>query len=126
MNPNARGLVLLAETDPVIGLDLADALEAAGYQVTGPIRTAAEAEAWLALWHPIAAVIDATLADGAGAALARVLRERSIPFLVHGSAIGSDQIGEPLFGAPYLSRPAWHRDVVGLLIQLPQSRSVPC
>jgi two-component system, response regulator PdtaR len=120
MSSNARGLVLLAETDPVLGLDLADALETAGYQVTGPIRTVAAAEAWLAQWQPAAAVIEAMLADGSSAGLAQVLRARRVPFLVH-AAPGGNSCPGALAGAPRLTRPAWHRDVVELLGQLPQA-----
>ena len=38
-----RSVVLLTETDPIIAVDLSDALERAGYRVLGPVDTAAEA-----------------------------------------------------------------------------------
>lgn len=113
-----RGLVLIVDSDPVVGLDLADALEAAGYRVTGPIRTAAEAEAWLAHWTPALAVIDAALADGPCDGIAGALRLRNVPFLVHTEAARA--LPTALAGVPRLSRPAWHRDVVDLLHDLPR------
>ncbi len=68
MDFSAQKLVLLAEADPLIGLDVADALETAGYRVAGPLRTAVEVEAWLDRWTPALAVIDVQLADRSSAA----------------------------------------------------------
>ena len=118
MAASDRGLVLIVDSDPVIGLDLADALEAAGYQVAGPIRTVAEAQAWLMRWTPKLAVIDAALADGPCDGLAQALRQRAVPFLIHTEP--ARMLPASFKGAPRLSRPAWHRDVVELLRDLPR------
>ncbi len=66
MDPTPQRLVLVAETDPVLGLDLADALETAGYHVVGPLRTAAAVEAWLAARTALyEALIERELGEGA-------------------------------------------------------------
>lgn len=119
MKPRGQeDFVLLVEADPVVGLDLADALEAAGYRVTGPIRTAAEAEMSLSHRIPALAVLDFTEVDGAGSRLARTLHRRGVPFLVcaeRGGATGRDR---EFADMPCLSKPAWHRDVTWTMDEL--------
>ena len=126
MTQDERGVVLLAEADPVIGLDLTDALELAGYRVTGPIQTAAEAEAWLSRQRPTLAVIDAVLTDGSSAGLVQRLRQRGVPFLVYAAPGDYRQLAEAFAGAPCLTRPAWPGDVVDLVGQLAQPAAIPC
>lgn len=126
MDFSAQKLVLLAEADPLIGLDVADALETAGYRVAGPLRTAVEVEAWLDRWTPALAVIDVQLADRSSAAAARVLRGRLIPFLVHTAVAEHETLPEVFAGAPRLSKPAWTHDVVEVLGHLPQPAPLPC
>lgn len=110
-------LVLLAETNSVIGLDVTDVLEGAGYRVAGPLRTAAEVEAWLARWTPALAIIDVQLTDSSAA----MLRSRLVPFLVHTACAQDEALPEAFAGAPRLSKPAWTRDVVEVLAALPQA-----
>lgn len=126
MDFGAQKLVLLAEADPLIGLDVAEALETAGYRVAGPLRKAVEVEAWLDRWTPALAVIDVELADRSSAAAAWVLRGRLIPFLVHTALAGHETLPEVFAGAPRLSKPAWTHDVVEVLGQLPQPVRPPC
>lgn len=126
MDFGAQKLVLLAEADPLIGLDVAEALETAGYRVAGPLRTAVEVEAWLDRWTPALAVIDVELADRSSAAAAWVLRGRLIPFLVHTALAGHETLPEVFAGAPRLSKPAWTHDVVEVLGHLPQPAPLPC
>ncbi len=112
--PDRDDVILLVEADPVVGLDLADALESAGYRVAGPVRTVAEAETCLADRRPALAVLDLGTKDGAR--LACTLRQRGVPFLVcaeqTGGADPSVGFMDALTGVPSLAKPAWHRDVV--------------
>lgn len=114
-------LVLLAETNSVIGLDVTDVLEGAGYRVAGPLRTAAEVEAWLARWTPALAIIDVQLTDSSSATAAAMLRSRLVPFLVHTAYAQNEALPEAFAGAPRLSKPAWTRDVVEVLAALPEA-----
>lgn len=118
--------VLLIEDDPLLGLDLGDTLAEAGYRVAGPLRTQAEAEAWMAAsWSaglaPDLAILDLPLRDGDGSRLAGTLRARGIPFLVQAPfPIGADDARDApacaaLRAAPRLTKPAWHRDLVLVL-----------
>ncbi|WP_167858715.1 response regulator [Methylobacterium nonmethylotrophicum] len=113
-----RPTVLLIEDDPLIGLDLGDALAEAGYRVTGPLRTQAEAVEWVARSAPDLAVVDVPLRDGDGSRLARTLRRRGIPFVVHTDDERDATACADLRAAPRLTKPAWHRDLVLVLDQL--------
>jgi CheY-like chemotaxis protein len=125
MDLDPQRIVLVAEPDPVVGLDLADALEAAGYHVVGPFRTAAAVEAWLAGWTPALAVLDVELAGRSSAAAAQVLRGRQIPFVVHTAFAIHETLPDAFAGAPRLCKPAWTRDIVELLAELPHSAGTP-
>ena len=110
--------VLLADHDALIAVDLSDALEKAGYSVLGPAGTAAEALQRLAADTPTLAVIDMVLNDGRCTHLARELRQRGIPFLVHSSCRRDHRLTGDVEGAPWLNKPALPYDVVTLLDEL--------
>jgi CRP-like cAMP-binding protein/ActR/RegA family two-component response regulator len=105
-------VVLLAESDAVIGMDLSDALERAGYRVLGPVNTAAEALRLLVQEKPTIAVIDVILKDGRCTELAHTLRRLDVPFLVHSGSQQDERLASEFQGAAWLSKPALSTDVV--------------
>lgn len=124
MRPNHRHpLVLLIEEDPLLGLDVGEALAEAGYRVAGPLRTHDEALACVARCRPDLAVIDGPVEPGDGSRLARALRAQGVPFLVHAEGGCDAAFCAELRAAPRLIKPAWHRDLVHLLGQLLPGRS---
>jgi two-component system, response regulator PdtaR len=110
--------VLLIEEDPLVGLAVGDTLAEAGYRVAGPLTSQAEALAWMARSAPDLAVLDLPLRDGDGSRLARALRRRGVPFLVHADDACDAAACAELRAAPRLTKPAWHRDLVLVLGQL--------
>lgn len=116
MEPMAQQpLVLIGEADSLVGLDLSDALESAGYRVLGPFATTGEALAALDQDSPTLAVIDIALKDGSCTRLADELRLRRVPFLVH-SVHRYDKSHPVSFqGAPWLVKPASPWELVALL-----------
>ena len=118
--PAAAGLgyVLVAEDDAFIGLDLCDALEAAGYRVVGPIATAEAILAEVEREKPGFAVLDVMLKDGPAGRLAQELRRHGIPFLIHSGRSRREPLAAEFRGAPWLDKPAWPRDVVSALGEL--------
>ena len=110
--------VLLTESDPVVGLDLADALEKAGYRVLGPVQTTAEALSLLETQTPSLAVLDPGLADGRSSELAGELHRRGVPFLIHSDHQQAAALGGGFNGVPWLPKPAPPWDVVTLLDEL--------
>ena len=77
-----RPLILLAEDEAIIAIELAESLIDAGFQVAGPFATCAEAEEWLKSGEPDAAILDNLLKDGLCHALAAELSSRDVPLIV--------------------------------------------
>jgi DNA-binding NtrC family response regulator len=75
-------VVLLAEDEAIIAIELEDSLGEAGFAVAGPFATCAEAEAWLKSGAPDAAVLDHELRDGPCDALIADLSRRGVPTIV--------------------------------------------
>ena len=113
--------VLLAEADALVGADISDALEQAGYRVLGPFATMAGALAAIEGENPALAVVDVKLRDGFCTALGGALRQRDIPTLVHSGLQPDDPRTLGFLGLPWLSKPALPTDVVALLDELAAS-----
>jgi DNA-binding response OmpR family regulator len=78
----SRPLVMLAEDEAIIAIELEDSLTAAGFAVAGPFTTCKQAEAWLRSGKPDAAIVDHKLKDGLCDALVRDLSRRGVPTIV--------------------------------------------
>jgi CRP-like cAMP-binding protein/ActR/RegA family two-component response regulator len=111
-------IVLLAEPDAMVGIDLSDTLEQAGYRVLGPYPTALEALAAMEHESPTLAIIDVVLRDGDCTVLEHALRQRGIPFLVHSGLQQDEPRALNFQGVPWLTKPAAPRDVVTLVDEL--------
>ncbi|MCJ2009095.1 helix-turn-helix domain-containing protein [Methylobacterium sp. J-092] len=118
-------LVLLAEADAMIGADMSDALEQAGYRVLGPFGTTPEALAGLEQESPTLAVVDVKLRDGFCTALGDALRQRGVPVVVHSGFQSDEPRAVGFHGSPWLTKPALPEDVVALLDELSPSRTAP-
>lgn len=81
--------ILLMEDNPVLGLEVAFALEDEGADVRGPVARLEAGLETLADTVPDAAVLDVELADGEVFPLAERLRERGVPFVFY-TARGSE------------------------------------
>ena len=112
-------IVLLAEADALVGMDLSDALEKAGYRVLGPFATSREALTAMEQESPTLAIVDVVLRDGVCTTLGSELRQRGVPFLVHSSLQQQDESRALSFQVvPWLSKPALPEDVVVVLDEL--------
>jgi DNA-binding response OmpR family regulator len=80
--PVHRPVILLAEDEAIIAIELADSLQAAGFDVAGPFATCADAEEWLKTAVPDAAILDNLLKDGPCDALASDLARRGVPVIM--------------------------------------------
>ncbi|MFC4175020.1 MULTISPECIES: response regulator [Microvirga] len=109
--------MLVTEDDAIIGFDLTDALDAAGYAIAGPTSTCTAALAWLNDNAPDLAVLDVTLKDGPSTEIARVLRSRGIPFVVYSGRRQCEAAPE-FREALWLEKPSAHRDLLCALHQL--------
>ena len=78
----SRPLVLIAEDEAIIAIELEDSLRGAGFDVAGPFVTCGQAEAWLKSNEPDAAILDHGLKDGPCDALVRDLSRRGVAIIV--------------------------------------------
>lgn len=75
-------LILIAEDEPIIALDIAYAVEDAGGTVLGPAARVTEALALLADQDVAGAILDANLLDGDVAPLVDYLVQHGVPLIV--------------------------------------------
>ncbi len=118
MSLDEQPSVLLTEESPLVGVDLSDVLEQAGYRVLGPAATASEALTLLERETPTLAVIGIALTDGLCAALVRTLGQRGVPFLVHSGYGQNEPLADEFRNAPWITKPAPPEDVVSILDEL--------
>jgi DNA-binding response OmpR family regulator len=78
----SRPVILVAEDEAIIAIELADSLTRAGFAVAGPFATCAQAENWLKTGAPDAAILDNLLQDGPCDALATDLSRRGVPVIM--------------------------------------------
>ncbi|WP_264045652.1 helix-turn-helix domain-containing protein [Methylobacterium flocculans] len=117
-NLDQPNVVLLAEGDPIVGVDLSDALVQASYRVLGPADTTAEALRLLEQVTPNLAVLVVQLKDGRCTQLIRELRARNVPILVHSGSRQDQRLNGDVRGAPWLTKPAVSWDVIAALDEL--------
>jgi DNA-binding response OmpR family regulator len=109
--------VLVAEDDAIIGFDITDALEAAGYAILGPASSCSDAFAWLENSPPDIAILDAMLQDGPCTELARELQNRAIPFIIY-SGRSHKEFAAEFESTKWLEKPSAHEDLITALDQL--------
>lgn len=116
-------LCLLVEDNPLVGLDLADALDVRGYFVAGPFPRGRDAFEWLAQFTPDVAIVDLTLRDGMCHEVIRMLQMRAVPFIVYsGTPVRCSPLDLPA-DVPWLEKPASCEEIVRTL-QERLSRSI--
>ena len=103
--------ILVVEDEPLIVLDVSQALEAAGASVTS---TNTLRHALLLVEHDglSGAILDHALPDGDSSRLCSRLKERGVPFMVYSGFTTFDGECE---GAPHLPKPATDEQLVTML-----------
>ncbi len=80
-------ILLLAEDEALIGLNLEDGFRDVGYEVARPFTTCVAAMTWLKSHSPSVALIGYHLQDGPCTDLAHTLRGRGIPFAIYSGSL---------------------------------------
>ena len=75
-------LVLVAEDEAIIAIELEDGLIEAGFAIAGPFATCSQAEAWLEQGQPEAAILHRERKDGPCDKLIGHLSQRGVPTIV--------------------------------------------
>jgi DNA-binding response OmpR family regulator len=108
--------VLVVEDDALIGLDIAQQLTDAGFEVVGPAISAGKALSLLAEKGCDVAVLDVNLGRETSESVASELRAQHTPFVVL-SGYPSEQHPLSFRGAPTLSKPARPQELVAMLFK---------
>jgi DNA-binding response OmpR family regulator len=116
--------VLVVEQNAIIGLSLVEDLEDEGYRVVGPFACAG-ALRWLQTSTPELVILDADLQSGSCVELARLLRERGVPFLVFSSHEQRNAVAE-FRDVPWINMPAQFRTLLNTLQSMPPQTMAAC
>ena len=100
------GTAMVVEDEALIAMSLEDGLSDAGFQIAGPFSTCADALGWLNTEAPVVAVLDAVLSDGTCLDLAKELRRRGIPFMIHSGLDEFDERAPELHDVRWIEKPA--------------------
>ena len=111
-------VVMIVEDQPLIGTALEDAFKDFGHTVIGPVSTCAAALELLKVLSPDVALLDTELEDGTCVEVARDLRQRSIPFLIHSgmSSLGEDAL--EFADVPWIEKPSPFDEILGVVTEL--------
>lgn len=100
-------LILLLEDQPLISLDLEDALAAAGFTDVVNMRSRSDAMAWLGEHSPEMVVLDLHLADGDCHEVLEALNARGIPSVIYsGTDMPEGWKEGPFAASDWIEKPA--------------------
>ena len=112
-----RGRILIVEDDCLIATSVAEVLEAAGWQVVGPVGHLAAALDTAASECFDAAVLDVNLHGQAVYPVAEMLSARKVPF-VFLTGYGAGALVPPFCERPWLSKPFRAEELIGTVARL--------
>lgn len=87
-----RPWVLVAEDELIIGVDLCDTVEEAGYQVEGPHDRLSSAMLSIQKHRPDVAILDVRLDDGDVFPLAEALLKENVPVIFHSGEVSPEEM----------------------------------
>lgn len=109
--------ILIVEDEYLLSVAWAEALQAAGYEISGPAATAASAHEMIAEAGADACLLDANLRGNGSEPLAIELLRRGTPFVVVSGYPRSSLTG-CLAAAPFLAKPVKAGELVRMLRSL--------
>ena len=115
---NSSPLVLVLDDEALIGLNLRDDLQDAGYRVEGPFTTCAAALSWLETATPNTAILDAALKDGPCREIALELTRREVRFLIYSGHHEDQELLSEFPNVIWIEKPAPCSVLVGACQQL--------
>ena len=110
--------VLLVEDEALTAIAMAQAVEAAGYQVLGPVGRVQDAIDLARTTHPDAAVLDVNLLGQTSFPIARVLNSMGVPFVFCTGYSSLNDVEVSLRQAPVLTKPVSPADLIGAVAKL--------
>ena len=104
--------VLVAEDEMIIGADLCDTVEEAGYEVTGPYDTSISALESLQERTPDLAILDIRLDDGLVFSLAERLMAANVPVIFHSGEVSPNEVSGRYPGSHALAKPCPPNEII--------------
>jgi len=104
--------ILVAEDETMIGWDLRDTVEEAGYTVEGPFVDISSAMLSYQKHKPDLAILDVQLSDGNVFPLAEQLMAENIPVIFHSGNYRPDEVHERFPGSTSLAKPCPPADIL--------------
>ena len=103
--------VLIVEDDFLTAEGLSHAIADYGFTVVGPVDTVDRAVRLIGQQPPDGALLDVRLRDGSAVEVAKVLRERGVPFVVM-SGYSRDTLPPELKNAPFIAKPMAESELI--------------
>lgn len=97
--------VLVAEDELIIGVDLRDTVEEAGYRVEGPYHRIDAAMLSLQKKRPDVAILDIRLDDGDAFPLAEALMKENVPVIFYSGQVSPAEVNDRFPRAQACSKP---------------------
>ena len=97
--------MLVAEDELIIGVDLCDTVEEAGYRVEGPHNRLDSAMLSIQKQRPDVAILDVRLDDGDVFPLAEALMKEKVPVIFHSSRVSPQEMRDRFPQALACSKP---------------------
>ena len=104
--------ILVAEDEAIVGWDLCDTVEEAGYAVEGPFLDISSAMLAYQKKKPDCAILDVQLDDGIVYPLAEKLMAEDIPVIFHSGVFGPSEVSERYPNSQALAKPCPPADVI--------------
>ncbi|UVI40653.1 response regulator [Qipengyuania spongiae] len=111
-------IILVAEDESLIALDLCDTVETAGYAVDGPFEDISSAMLSFQKHKPDLAILDVQLSDGNVFPLAEQLMAEDVPVIFHSGQYGIEDVGDRFPTACALSKPCPPANIIDSVQQV--------
>jgi DNA-binding response OmpR family regulator len=109
---------IIVEDEALIAMALEASLEEAGFEVVGLFGTKAGVLHWLEANTPEIALLDVKLKDGTCLELARLLKQRGVPFAIYSGLPLAHDCPPELQDVPWLEKPVSRDALTATLAQL--------
>ena len=104
--------ILVAEDEAIVGWDLRDTVEEAGYAVDGPFVDVSSAMLSYQKRKPDLAILDIQLGDGNAFPLAEKLMAENIPVIFHSGNYRPEEVHERFPGSTSLAKPCPPAEII--------------
>ncbi len=110
--------ILVAEDERIVGFDLCETVEEAGFEVAGPHSDISSAMLSFQKNKPDLAILDVQLDDGIVYPLAQKLRDEDVPIIFHSGQFNRDEMEERFPEATTLLKPCPPNEMLRTVVRI--------